>query len=150
MTVATGLSTPASAASTLATTGHPLRYWGVLVFVMFLLTSAVGGSLALEGSYLLVTLVSHIGLAVVTLIVAGFASSFVGRFYQPLPRAAAGIAALAALGATLAGTAYLLSGNGVYPLDAMEGFAVIGLVAAIVMTAVGGPSGKRAPIATSI
>jgi hypothetical protein len=119
------------------------------VFVMFLLTSAVGGSLALESSYLLVTLASHIGLAVVTLGVAGYATSFVGRNYRALPRATAGIAALSALGATIAGTIFLLDGQSNSALYAMEGLAVIGTLAAIVMIVVGGPSGKRTPVGTS-
>lgn len=132
-----------------ATSTRTLRGSAVLVLVMFLLTSAVGGSLALEGSYLLVTLVSHIGLAVVTLVIAGYTASSVGRFYRTLPRASAGIAAFAALGATVAGTAFLLGGKGSPALYAMEGFAVLGIVAAILMIVVGGPAGKNPPAPTS-
>ena len=110
---------------------------------MFLLTSAVGSSLALESSYLPVTLASHIGLALVTLGIAGFSTSFVGRHYRPRPRAAAGIAALAALGATISGTVFLVGGQSNFALYAMEGFAVLGIVAAIAMIVLGGPSGRR-------
>ena len=136
--------TPADPHSRVATPGRSLRSWGVLVFVMFVLTSAVGGSLALESSYLPITLASHIGLALVSLGIAGYATSSVGRSYRALPRASAGVAALAALGATIAGTVFLLDGQSSSSLYAMEGLAVIGILAALVMIAFGGQSGKRA------
>jgi hypothetical protein len=143
--VASEPSTPNAPASTAAAPAGPsLRTWGILTFVMFVLTSAVGGSLAAESSYLAVTLASHIGLALVTLAIAGYAASFVGRSYRPGPRASARMAAAAALGATLSGTVFLLGGQSNYALYAMEGFAVLGILAAIVMMVVGGPSGKRA------
>lgn len=146
-----GTEPPAATSSTDlgATAGRSLRAWGALVFVMFLLTSAIGGSLALESSYLAVTLASHIGLALVTLGIAGYATSTVGRSYRALPRAAAGLAAFAALGATLAGTVFLLAQQSNPALYAMEGFAGLGLLATLVMMAVGGPSGKRRPSGAS-
>jgi hypothetical protein len=143
--MSTGDAAPTTVPSTGATAGRSLRGWGVLVLVMFLLTSAVGGSLALESSYLVVTLASHIGLALVTLGIAGYATSTVGRSYRALPRASAGIAAFAALGATVAGTVFLLAGQSGVALAAMEGFAVVGIIAAIVMLVAGGPSGKISP-----
>jgi hypothetical protein len=139
---------PSSPSKSAPTDGRSLRTWGVLVLVMFLLTSAVGDSLAMESSYLAVTLASHIGLALVTLGIAGFTTMFVGRSYRAAPRASAGVAALAALGATISGTIFLLGGQSNSALHAMEGFAVLGIVAAILMIVVGGPSGKRALAAT--
>jgi len=127
-----------------AAAGRSLRALGVLVFVLFLLTSAVGGSLALESSYLPITLASHIGLALVTLGIAGYATSSVGRSYKALPRGSAGLAALSALGATIAGTVFLVDGQTNSTLYAMEGLAVLGILAAILMIAFGGKSGKRA------
>jgi hypothetical protein len=127
--------------------GRSLRSWGILIFVFFLLTSAVGGSLALESSYLVVTLASHIGLALVTLGLAAYASSFVGRTYNALPRASAGLSALSALGATIAGTLFLVHGQGTGPLEAMEGLAGLGLVASLLMIVFGGESGKRVVVA---
>ncbi|MGA8542122.1 MAG: hypothetical protein WB947_01050 [Thermoplasmata archaeon] len=120
-----------------------------MLLVLFLLTSAVGGSLALESSYLAVTLASHIGLALVTLGVAGYATSFVGRFYRALPRAFAGLAALSALGATIAGTFFLLGGESNPALYAMEGLAGLGILASLVVIAAGGQSGRRALAAAS-
>ena len=137
-------SSPLTEQKTVATSGPSLRFLGILVLVMFLLTSAVGGSLGLESSYLPITLASHIGLALVTLAIAGYATSFVGRYYRALPRVFAAIAALAALGATIAGTVFLLGGQSDTSLYAMEGFAVLGIIAALVMVAAGGPSAKRA------
>lgn len=142
-------SAPTSPRSAGATAGPSLRFWGVLTLVMFLLSSAVGGSLALESSYLSVTLASHIGLALVTLGIAGYAASFVGRYYRPPARASAGLAALTALGATIAGTVFLLDGQSNSALYAMEGFAVVGILASIVMVVVGEPSGRHAPTGTS-
>ncbi len=142
--MATQSAAPKTPRSAEATAGPSLRVWGARVLVMFLLTSAVGGSLALESGYLPVTLAGHIGLALVTLGVAGYAFSSVGRHYPPLPRASAGLAAIAALGATIAGTAFLLDGSN-SALYAMEGFAVVGILAAIVMMVVGGSSGRHLP-----
>lgn len=125
------------------TTAVPsLRLWGLLVLILFLVTSVVGGSLASESSYLPVTLGGHIGLAVVTLLAAGYATSFAGRRYRGLPRASAGLAALSALGATIAGTVFLVGNQSNGALYAMEGFALVGILAALVMIAVGSPSGK--------
>lgn len=111
--------------------------------VFFLLASAVGGSLALESSYLLVTLASHIGLALVTLGLAGYAASVVGRSYKVLPRDFARLSAFAALGATIAGTIFLVDGQNAAALYVMEGFAGIGILAALLMIVFGGQSGKR-------
>jgi len=134
-------STSSSASTAVLVTS--LRVWGILVLVFFLLTSAVGGSLALESSYLIVTLASHIGLALVTLALAGYATSFIGRFYKAMPRGFAGLSALSALGATIAGTIFLVGGQSNSALYAMEGFAGIGILAALLMIVLGGQSGKR-------
>jgi hypothetical protein len=136
-------STPGTTLPTSTPLARTLRMWGVLVFVFFLLTSSVGGSLALESSYLLVTLASHIGLALVTLGIAGYAASTVGPSYKPLPRTAARLGALSALVAVIAGTVFLLGGQSNAALYAMEGFAGLGLLAGLLMIAFGGDSGKR-------
>lgn len=138
-------SAPATDQPPTASGAPSLRAWGIVVFVMFLLTSAAGGSLALESSYLPLTLASHIGLALVTLGVAGYSASVARRFYLALPRGSAGIASFAALGATVAGIVYLLLGSTPAALYAMEGFAGLGILAALVMIVVGGPSRRRTP-----
>jgi 4-amino-4-deoxy-L-arabinose transferase-like glycosyltransferase len=120
-----------------------LRWWGILLLVMFLLTSAVGTSLALESSYLPLTLASHIGLALVTLGIAGYAASMVGPLYQRLPRVLCGLAALSALGATLSGATFLLAGQSNGALYGMEGFAVLGILSSILVAIVGGESRRR-------
>jgi hypothetical protein len=140
-------SSPTSTSAPTAVTATSLRVWGILVLVFFLLTSAVGGSLALESSYLAVTLASHIGLALVTLGLAGYATSFIGRSYKAIPRGFAGISALAALGATIAGTIFLVGGQSTGALYAMEGFAGIGILAALLMIVFGGQAGKRVALA---
>ena len=135
------------APATTAASWASLRFWGILLLVFFVLTSTVGGSLALESSYLAVTLASHIGLALVTLGLGGYATSFVGRSYKAMPRGFAGLCALSALGATIAGTIYLLGGQAAGALDAMEAFALIGILAALLMIVFGGPSQRRVSVA---
>ncbi len=139
-------NTTASPRPPKSTTWASLRVWGVLLLVMFLLTSAVGGSLALESSYLLVTLASHIGLAVVTLGLAGYGGAILGRRYKPLPRAFVGLAALSALVATIAGTIFYLGGQSNMALYAMEGFAGLGILASLLLIVFGGESGERASV----
>ncbi len=121
-----------------------LRIWGILLLVMFLLTSAVGGSLALESSYLVVTLASHIGLALTTLALGAYGAAVLARPYGPRPKAFVGLAALSALGGTLAGTVFLLFGQNPVALYAMEGFAGLGILSALLLMVFGGPSGLRA------
>ena len=122
-----------------------LRYWGILLLVMFLLTSAVGGSLALESSYLPITLASHIGLALVTLGLGIYANAVVARPYRALPHAFVGLGALSALGATISGTVFLLGGQSNPALYAMEGFAVAGIIGSVLTVVFGGVAGLRSP-----
>ncbi len=124
--------------------GTSLRAWGVLILVMFVLTSAVGGSLALESSYLAVTLVSHIGLALMTVVICAYVSLVEARRYRTRPRGAARLAGACAGVATLAGIVFLLFGPSIPALYVMEGFAVLGIIASILMIAFGGPSGELA------
>jgi hypothetical protein len=145
--MATPTSSTMSSPATTAPSGPSLRVWGIVVLVFFLLTSVVGTSLALESSYLAVTLASHIGLALVTLGLAAFGAAFIGRSYRPLPRGCAGLSALSALGATIAGTIFLVGGQSNGALYAMEGFAGIGILAALLMIVFGGRSGRRVPTA---
>jgi hypothetical protein len=121
-----------------------LRIWGVILLVMFLVTSTLGATLAAESSYLIGALAGHIGLAVLTLAIGGYTASMVGPKYKPLPRAFAGLGALSALIAVIAGTIFLTGGQSNSALYAMEGFAVIGIVASLLMIVFGGSSGLRA------
>ncbi len=123
--------------------GWSLRRWGILVLVLFLLTVAVGGSLALESSYLPITLASHIGLALVTLGAAVYGAAVLARPYRTAAKASIGLAALSALGATIAGTLFLLAGQSNAALYAMEGWAVLGIVGSILAILFGGESGNR-------
>ena len=130
-----------------ARAGTGLRLWGIAVLVMFLLTSVLGGSLASESSYLPLTLLSHIGLALVTLGIAACATSLVGRNDRPVSRASAATAALAALGATIAGAVFLLGDQSAAAVNAVDAsmvvFAVLGIAAGLVMIVGGRPSGQR-------
>ena len=141
MTIPPGPSAPRSAPMT--SPRESLRYWGLLVLVFFVITSLLGGSLALESSYLAVTLASHIGLAIVTLVLAGYATSAIGRRYRSAPRTGAALSAVSALVAVIAGTVYLTAGQPVGALYAMEAFAGVGIVGALLMIVFGGPSGLR-------
>ncbi len=141
MAIPPGPSVPRSA--TMTSPQESLRYWGILVLVFFVLTSLVGGSLALESSYLAVTLASHIGLGIVTLVLAGYATSAIGRRYRTAPRTGAALSAVSALFAVIAGTVYLTAGQPLGALSAMEVFAGTGIVGALLMIVFGGPSGLR-------
>lgn len=116
---------------------------------MFVLTSAVGGSLALESSYLAITLASHIGLALVTFGLSTYGAAFVARPYGASCKASAGLAGLCALGGTVAGTIFLLYGHAGPALYAMEGFAVVGILASIVLVVLGGPSRRSSAALTA-
>jgi hypothetical protein len=101
--------------------------------------------LTLENSYLPLTLASHLGLALVTLGIAGYATVITGRRHQTFSKAAAGIAADAALGATIAGAVFLQGGASNVALYAMEAFAVAGILAAARGLLSADPRGGRAP-----
>lgn len=126
----------------LITEAGSLRLWGILILVSFVVTSVVGGSLTSESSYLPLMLGAHIGLALLTLGLSSYATSIIGRRYKSLPRVGAALSAAAALGATIGGTVFLLGGQSNGPLYAMEGFAVVGIAAALVMIVLGGPAGR--------
>jgi len=145
MPVSTNASPPGGPGPQAPSSRTSLRVWGVLLLVMFLLTSIVGGSLALESSYLPVTLASHIGLALVTLGLAVYGAAVLGRPYRAPSKALVGLAGLSALVATIAGTVFLLGGSSNPALYAMEAFAGIGILASLVLIVIGGESGKRAP-----
>jgi len=144
-TISASPTPPGGPAKPKSTPGISLRLWGVLLLVMFLLTSAVGGSLALESNYLLVTLASHIGLALVTLGLAGYGAAVLGRPYKAPPQAFAGLAALSALLATIAGTVFYFGGQSNAALYTMEGFAGLGILVSLLLIVVGGESGKWTP-----
>ena len=122
-----------------------LRGWAILVLVLFLLTAAVGGSLALESSYLPITLASHIGLALVTLGAGVYGAAVLARPYRAPAKASIGLAALSALGATIAGILFLLAGQSNAALYAMEGWAVLGILGSVLAIVLGGESGKKSP-----
>lgn len=116
----------------------------MLILIMFVLTSAVGGSLALESSYLPVTLASHIGLALLTIGLCAYGSAVVSRPYRSRTRALVRLAGVCAGLASLAGADFLLVGQNVYALAIMSGFALLGMVASALMIVFGGPSGRVA------
>ena len=129
--------------------GPSLRVWGILLLLMFILTSAVGGSLALESSYLIVTLSSHIGLALLTVGLAGYVSGVVSRPYKSRARASARLAGISAGFAAIAGAVFLWLGSSDLALYAMEGFAILGIVASLLMIAFGARS-ERLPAAETV
>jgi hypothetical protein len=112
--------------------------------VFFLLTSAVGASLASEGTQLAVTLASHIGLALVTLVLAGYGAGMLSSAYRTVPQVAARLAALSALVGVLAGSVFYVT-NSLAALYLMEGFGSLGILCGLLMIVFGGPSGRKAP-----
>jgi len=119
-----------------------------VVLVLVLVEILVGNQLALAGSpYPLAYLAGHIALAV---IVSGFAAHVllraVRRRHAPV-RAAAAITFVAAVGATLGGTWFLVGGMTNPALYAMEGLGGLALLGALLVIVWGGARPSTAPTA---
>lgn len=124
--------------------GLSLRVLGVLILVMFVLTSVIGGALAGGSSYSTLDLGSHIVLALVTISLCSYGSAVVSRAYGTYPRLFVRLAGLSAGVATLAGAVFLLFGESDVALYAMSGFALVGMVASVLVIALGAAPGSRA------
>jgi hypothetical protein len=115
-----------------------LRVHAVVLLVLVIIESAVGGSLALEGStYSLGYLGGHIGLAVLLVLLSAWVLVLARRVAAPLAQIAAGITLLACIGATIAGTVFLTAGQSNGALDAMEGFAGVAVLTSLILIVVG-------------
>ena len=110
-----------------------LRIRALGMLVLLLVIATVGGSLALESSYVLAYLALHVGLAV--LLVGFSAHVLIAAFRSAKTPAKAGalIAFLCALGATIAGTFFLFGGGSDLALDFMEGLTVVGVIGIILI-----------------
>jgi len=144
--MATPQAPPAAPAP--APRGPSLRVRGVAVFVGFIVVSLLGNSLAFEsGGYNVAYLAAHIGVALLLVAFSGHAAVLAARSYRGVSQAVAALTLLAAIGATIAGTVFLLGGQRNGPLYAMEGLAVLGLLGAILMIVWGGAGSLRQPAA---
>jgi hypothetical protein len=110
----------------------------VPIFVLIVIEGYLGSQLSAAGSpYPASYLYAHIGLAILLVLFTGhvFGTSF--RVPGAAARASAGITFLAAFGATIAGTVFLLGGGANSAFLAMEGLFGVALVGAILLVLFG-------------
>jgi len=144
------VATPQAAPSTPAATPSvpSLRIRGIGVFVGFIVVSLLGNSLALEsGGYGLGYLAGHIVVALLLVAFTGHSAVLASRSYRGLSQAVSTLTLVAAIGATIAGTVFLLGGQSNGALYGMEGLAVLGLLGAILMIVWGGAGSLRKTVA---
>lgn len=137
------LTAPAASAptSTGAPVGGNLRLRGLILLILVLVEVIVGDLLARAGSpYPLAALVGHIVLAVLVSGAAVGALIAARRHRSALVRAGTVVAVVGGIGATLAGTWFLLGGMPDAALGAMEGLAGLTLVGAALLIVGGGPA----------
>ncbi len=114
------------------TKNQTLRILALPLLILVIVESAVGGSLALEGStYSMGYLTGHVGLAALLVLLSAWALIVSLRLSSRPAQVAAGITLLACLGATIAGTLFLIGGQSVAALEGMEGSAGLALLSTI-------------------
>lgn len=130
-------STPATVPPTVGavTTDRRLRVRAIPLLVLLIVEAYVGGRLATP--YNRAVLATHIGLAVVLVAFAAHAFVISVRLPKPSARGAAGLTFVSTLAAALSGTVFLLGGSNPIALDSMEGFAVVAILGAILLIALG-------------
>jgi len=130
--------------------GASFRVRASVALGFFLLEGAIGGSLASEASYNVAALAAHIALALLLVGFSGYTAAIATRPYPLAARLAAALTFVAALGATLSGTAFLLGGQSNSALYAMEGFFVVGVVALVFLIVLGADPKPSTPPAPSL
>jgi hypothetical protein len=108
------------------------------MLVLLIVEGALGGQLAIEGSpYPVGYLAAHIVLAILLVGFTGHAFRLALRLPKGSLKVAAAITFLTTLGATLAGTVFLLGGQATSAFDAMEGLFGVALIGAILLLVLG-------------
>ena len=115
-----------------------IRMRAIPMLVLLIVEGVLGGQLAIVGSpYPIGYLAAHIVLAI---LLVGFTAHAVRRALR-LPKASLKVAAtitfLTTLGATLAGTVFLLGGGAMSAFDAMEALFGVALIGAILLLVLG-------------
>lgn len=116
-----------------------LRLLGIPLLVLIIVESLVGSELAFESSYSTVVLALHILLALGLVGLSGRALYVAFGYPTSTPRLVAGLNLVASLGATAAGTVFLVGGQNPAALQAMEGFAVLIVLFALLFLTWGSP-----------
>lgn len=129
-----------------------LRVRAIPILVLVFAEILVGNELALAGSpYPVGWLAAHVVLALLLIGFTGHALRIAVRLPSTPARVAAGLTFLSALGATIAGTVFLVAGQANSALYAMEGLAGIAILADLLLLVWGsvavpsGPSASAAP-----
>ena len=115
-----------------------LRMRAVPMLVLLVVEGVLGGQLAIVGSpYPIGYLAAHIVLAVLLVGFTGHAFQLALRLPKGSLKVAAAVTFLTTLGATVAGTVFLLGGGATSAFDAMEGLFGVALVGAILLLVLG-------------
>ncbi len=112
---------------------HTLQLIGIVLLALVIVEGLLGSALMTQRPFAAGTLSLHILVALVTVGVTGWTFRLALRRRGWRPFAAAGLALLSALGATVAGADYLLGGKTPTALHWMEGLTGAVLVAAVLL-----------------
>ncbi len=120
----------------------PLRILAIPVLALWIAEVVLGNTLAIDGSpYPTDLLAAHVIVAVLAVLLTGFAVGVALRSGQRRGLYAAGVTHGSTLAATVSGLLFLFAGQNQYALDGMEGFAGAMLLGIILMALFG-----RAPL----
>lgn len=114
-----------------------LQAIGILLLALVVLGGLAGSALMSQDPFSAVTLALHIVLALAMVGVSMLALRLAQRLQGWRPAAAAALALLSTLGATLAGAVFLLGGEALAALHWMEGFTGGIIVAGVLLLAWG-------------
>lgn len=124
----------------------PLRILAIPVLALWIVEVVLGNTLALDGSpYPSDLLIGHVLVAILAVLLTGFAVGVAFRSGQRRGLYAAGVTHGSTLAATISGLVFLFAGQNQYALDGMEGFAGVMLLGIILMALFG-----RAPSPTPV
>jgi len=121
---------------------HALQLFGIVFLALVIGEGLAGSALMSQKPFAAGTLALHIILALVMVALALWALRLAFRLRGWRPSVAALLALLTAVGATVAGAAFLLGGRAPGALHWMEGFTV-GIIVASVLLVVWGAAEKR-------
>ena len=116
-----------------------LRMLAIPLFILIIIESLIGSELAFESTYATWVLALHIVVALMLIGLSGRALWVALGYPTSAPRIVAGLNLAASVGATAAGTAFLLGNQNPDALAAMEGFAGLIVLCSLIVLAWGSP-----------
>jgi len=142
--MATAPAATGPAGTPAGTGGVSVRTLGLAVLVLVIAEIALGAVLdSVTYTNLLVGV--HVTIALLLVVVTAGATVVAFRAGAPRPRVAGAVSLVSALGATAAGTVYLLGSQSLAALDAMAGLALPLLIGGILMIVWGTATRPSAP-----